>query len=93
MLPTIRHCLVELGEGVPQGQGLLAKYSRSGSIAAKAGHSSPVMEWSGRAPAPPANEAGRGRRRQGARLSQKLSSAIAVIGRLHLACQVREVEG
>ena len=38
------------------------------------------MEWSGRAPAPPAIEAGQGRRRQGARHVSKSNSAIAVVG-------------
>ena len=33
----------------------------------KSGHSCPLMGWSGRAPGPPAREAGKGRQRQGAR--------------------------
>jgi len=37
------------------------------------------LHWSGRAPAPPASEAGRGRQNQGARQSQKLNSAIALV--------------
>jgi transposase len=36
----------------------------------------PLMGWSGRAPAPPASEAGKGRQR----LSQTLNTAMAVIG-------------
>jgi transposase len=38
------------------------------------------MEWSGRAPALPAREAGKGRSRQGARHAQELNAAIAVSG-------------
>ena len=39
------------------------------------------MGWSGRAPAPPASEAGKGRQRQGARhVSETPNTAIAVIG-------------
>ena len=38
------------------------------------------MGWSGRAPAPPAIEAGKGRQRQGARHVSELNTAIAVIG-------------
>src|SRR5687767_15097606 len=40
----------------------------------------PLMEWSGRAPAPPASEAGKGRQRQGARMFQTFSTAISVVG-------------
>src|SRR5882672_1655111 len=41
----------------------------------------PLMGWSGRAPAPPASEAGKGRQRQGAHaMSQTPNTAIAVIG-------------
>jgi transposase len=40
----------------------------------------PLMGWSGRAPAPPASEAGKGRQRRGARHVTQLNSAIAVIG-------------
>ncbi len=38
------------------------------------------MEWSGRAPAPPAIEAGKGRQRQGARHVTESQQAVAVIG-------------
>jgi hypothetical protein len=38
------------------------------------------MGWSGRAPAPPAIEAGKGRSRQGARHVSETHAAIAVIG-------------
>ena len=38
------------------------------------------MGWSGRAPAPPAIEAGKGRQRQGARHARTSRTAIAVIG-------------
>ena len=38
------------------------------------------MGWSGRAPAPPASEAGKGRRRQGARHVSAAQTVIAVIG-------------
>ena len=38
------------------------------------------MEWSGRAPAAPAIEAGKGRQRQGARHVSELKTAIAVVG-------------
>src|SRR6478752_5797171 len=38
------------------------------------------MGWSGRAPAPPASEAGKGRQRQGARHVSDTNSAITVIG-------------
>ena len=40
----------------------------------------PVMEWSGRAPAPPVIEAGKGRQRQGARYVSNLNDAVAVVG-------------
>src|SRR5262245_47473665 len=40
----------------------------------------PLMEWSGRAPAPPASEAGEGRPDKEHAMSQKLNSAVAVIG-------------
>src|SRR5215510_1823335 len=44
------------------------QYSRSGlCIAAKAATQCPLMGWSGRAPAPPAREAGKGHQRRGAR--------------------------
>ena len=38
------------------------------------------MGWSGRVPAPPPSEAGRGRQSQGARHVTQAQSAIAVIG-------------
>ena len=38
------------------------------------------MEWSGRAPAPPAIEAGKGRQRQGARYVSNPNTAIAIVG-------------
>ena len=38
------------------------------------------MEWSGRAPAPPAIEAGKGRQRQGARYVSESNTAIAIVG-------------
>jgi transposase len=38
------------------------------------------MEWAGRAPAPPAIEAGKGRQDEEHAMSQNLSRAIAVIG-------------
>ena len=38
------------------------------------------MEWSGRAPAPPANEAGQGRQGQGARRVSNPITAIATVG-------------
>jgi transposase len=39
------------------------------------------MEWSGRAPAPPTIEAGKGRQRQGARyVSNTQKTAIALVG-------------
>src|SRR6266567_4720652 len=37
----------------------------------RAHHLAPLMGWSGRAPAPPAREAGKGRQRQGARHAQQ----------------------
>src|SRR5262249_37421958 len=40
----------------------------------------PLMGWSGRALAPPASEAGKGRQRQGARHATQANSGIAVIG-------------
>ena len=40
----------------------------------------PLMGWSGRAPAPPASEARKGRQRQGARHVSDTQSAIAVMG-------------
>ena len=58
------------------------------------------MGWSGRAPAPPVSEAGRGRQSQGAHaMSEKPNSAIAVIGidigknSFHLVGQDRRVCG
>src|SRR5437660_9598261 len=50
----------------------------------------PLMGWSGRAPAPLAREAGKGRLSQGACMSQKLSSAIDVIA--HRYRQGRKVQ-
>jgi hypothetical protein len=38
------------------------------------------MGWSGRAPAPPAREAGKGTKHQEHAMSPKLDSGIAVIG-------------
>ena len=38
------------------------------------------MEWSGRAPAPPAMETGQGRQRQGARHVSEIDTSIAVVG-------------
>jgi len=49
-------------------------------ITAKLARSCPLMGWSDRAPAPPAGEAGKGRRRRGARHVTQLNSGIAVIG-------------
>ena len=55
------------------------------------------MEWSGRAPAPPAIEAGKGRQRQGARYVSQwrrlderidhLSNEIAVLARQDTGCE------
>ena len=42
--------------------------------------SCPIMGWSGRAPAPPAIEAGKGRQRQGARHGTDTQPVIAVVG-------------
>src|SRR6202140_32717 len=40
----------------------------------------PLMGWSGRAPAPPAIEAGKGRQDKEHAMSQTLNAAIAVVG-------------
>src|SRR6516162_3888950 len=50
-------------------------------VTAKPGARLPLMGWSGRAPAPPANEAGEGApKTKEHAMSQKLDSKVAVIG-------------
>src|SRR5215813_12200177 len=49
-------------------------------IAARSGHLCPLMGWSGRAPAPPAREAGKGTEDEEHAMSAKFNSEITVIG-------------